>query len=166
MWRHAGVRITGLVAKAPRQNVLSRLRRQVRMQNELPRVDAELFPRSKLKGVLGTRREIDRGDVETRRFDHCEPSRNQSLFRGRVGVDVQPIGHAKVKINLGGTAGGHIYLRGIKELNGIRCSQRQGLVFDYLQQRCKPGKYQHGAAKHLFAPGGQRLLDAGLHFIS
>ncbi len=113
MWRHAGVRITGLVAKAPRQNVLSRLRRQVRMENEFPRVHAELFPRSKLKGVLSTRREIDRGDVETRRFDHCEPSRNQSLFRWRVGVDVQPIGHAKVKINLSGTAGRHIYLRGI-----------------------------------------------------
>jgi hypothetical protein len=34
-----------------------------------------------------------------------------------VGVDVQAIGHAKVKINLGCTAGENVYLVRVKELN-------------------------------------------------
>ena len=115
---HAGVRIAGLVVQASLQNMLTWLRRQVRMQNELARVDAELLLGSKLKGILGTRREVDRAHVETRRFDHRQPSRNQRLLRGRVGIDVQPVGHAKVKIDLGGAACGNTYLRRIKELDG------------------------------------------------
>ncbi len=66
MRRHAGVRVAGLVVKASLQNMLARLRRQVRMQNELARVHTELLLGRKLQGIVGTRREVDRGDVETR----------------------------------------------------------------------------------------------------
>ncbi len=62
--------------------MLARLRRQVGMQNKLTGIHAELLPRSKLQGILGTRREVDRGDVETLHLDHREPRRNQDFSVG------------------------------------------------------------------------------------
>ena len=63
MRRQAGVGITGLVVKASLQNMLTPLRCQVHMQNELSRVDAKLLFGCNLQGISGTRREVDRGDV-------------------------------------------------------------------------------------------------------
>jgi hypothetical protein len=91
-----------------------------------------------------------------------------------VGVDVQAIGHAKVKIDLGCAASGNVYLIRVKELHRRSritsligaAGQRQGLVLYYLPgggQTNKPN--DGGEAKHLFASGGQCLLDAGLDFI-
>ena len=68
--------------KASLQDMLTWLRRQVRMQNELACVDTELLPRRKLKGIIGTRREVDRAYVKPGRFDHRQPSRNERLLQG------------------------------------------------------------------------------------
>jgi hypothetical protein len=92
-----------------------------------------------------------------------------------VRVDVQSIGHAKVKVDLGCVAGGNVYLVGEKELHRRRriasligaARQRQGLVLYHLPVRAKqnkPGDKQGSEAEHLFTPGGQCLLDAGLDF--
>src|ERR1700722_1088186 len=94
--RQAGVRVAGLVAKSSLQQMLARLGRQVSMQDELAGIHAELFPRSKLRGILSACREVDCGDVETLHLDHYEPRRDQGLVRWRMGVDVQTIGHAEV----------------------------------------------------------------------
>lgn len=73
MRRHAGILVAGLVAKRGCQNMFTRLRRQVRVQNKLARVDAELFTRSNLQSKLSARREINRGDIEAGRLDHRQP---------------------------------------------------------------------------------------------
>ena len=128
MRRQAGVGITGLVVQASLQNMLAALRRQVRMQNKLSCVDAKLLLGCNLKGISGTRREVDRGDVESRHFNHRQPRRNQRLLQGCVGVDVQSVGYAKVKVDLGGAAHRHVYLRGRKELDNpyLRATARAG----------------------------------------
>jgi hypothetical protein len=173
--RHAGIRIACLVAKASLKNVLARLCRQVGMQDELTGINAELLPGRKLQSIFGTRREVDRRDIETLHLDHREPRRNQGLVRRGVRVDVQSIGHAKVKVDLGCVAGGNVYLVGEKELHRRRripsligaARQRQGLVLYHLPGRAKqnkPGDKHSSEAEHLFTPGGQCLLDAGLDF--
>ena len=100
--------------------MLSRLRRQVGMQDEFAGIHTELLPRSKLRGILSARREVDRGDIETLHLDHSEPRRDQGFVRRCVGIDVQTISHAKVKIDLGRTAGRNVYLLRVKELNRSR----------------------------------------------
>ena len=68
--------------------MLSRLRRQVGMQDEFTRIHTELLPGSKLRGILSARREVDRGDIETLHLDHSEPRRDQGFVRRCVGIDV------------------------------------------------------------------------------
>jgi hypothetical protein len=192
MRRHAGVRVAGLVAKACLKNMVARVRGHMRMQNKLARIHTELFPGRKLQGVLRTGWEVDRGHVETMRFDHREPSRDQGLIERCVRIDVQAVGHAEVKIDLGRAVRGNGHLSGREKLNRsgwvdplARASgQWQGLVFYDLEQklsgrmrpsghrpggakrRGKPCGNEHGGkARHLFASSGQRLLDAGFHFI-
>jgi hypothetical protein len=121
--------------------VLALLRREVGVQNKLSRVYAELLLRSNLEGILRSRREVDRSDVETRRFDYRQSGPNQRLLRGMVGIDVETIGYAKMKINLGGPLGGNVDLCGRKKLDCILRRQRQGLVFEDLQ----PKKHQYKA---------------------
>jgi hypothetical protein len=173
--RHAGVRIAGLVAKASLKKMLARLCSQVGMQDELTGINAELLPGRKLQSIFCTRREVDRCDIETLHLDHREPRRNQGLVRRGVRVDVQSIGHAKVKVDLGCVAGGNVYPIGEKELHRRRCiasliaaaRQRQGLVFYHLPvpaKQNKPGDKHGSEAEHLFTPGGQCLLDAVLDF--
>jgi hypothetical protein len=176
--RHAGVCVAGLVAKGSLQKMLARLRRQVGMQNELTGIHAELLPRSKLQGILGSRREVDRRDVETRHLDHRQPRRNQRLLKGCVGVDVQTVGHAKVKIDLGWPLARECYLMRVKELHRRSriasligaAGQRQWLVLYYLpaqrggsERQARPNMAVR--RNTLFASGGQCLLDAGLDFI-
>ena len=72
MRRQARVGITGLVVQASLQNMLTPLRRQVHMQNELSGVDAELLPGCNLQGISGTRWEVDRGDAEPGHFNYGE----------------------------------------------------------------------------------------------
>ena len=96
MGRHACVRVAGLVAKSPVENMLAWLRRHVGVQNKLTRVHAKLLPGSQLQGILGAWREVDRGDVETLLLDHRKPGRNQGLLRWCMGVDVQAFGDPKV----------------------------------------------------------------------
>lgn len=139
--------------------MLARLRRQVGMQNELTGVYAELLSRRKQGGILGARREVDCCDIETLHLDHSQPRWDQGFVRGCVGVDVQSISHAKVKIYLGGVARRNAYLFRVKELH--RCGritsligtagQRQRLVFYYLPgsgKRNKPGENYCGEAEH------------------
>ena len=136
--------------------MLARLGRQVSMQDELAGIHAELFPRSKLRGILSACREVDRLDVETLHLDHGEPRRDQGLVRWRMGVDVQTIGHAKVKIDLGCVARGNVYLIGVKELHRSRIGpligpigQRQGLVLYYLPGSGQANKPKYGGeAEH------------------
>jgi hypothetical protein len=127
--------------KPPLQHVLALLRRDVRVQNKLSRVNAELFLRSNLKGIFRSRREVDRSHVKTRRFDHRQSGANQGLLRRMVGIDVETIGDAKMKINLGGPLGGNVDLLGRKKLDSILRGQRQWLVFEGLQ----PKKHQYKA---------------------
>ena len=95
-------------------------------------------------------REVDRCDVETLDLDHSEPRRDQGLVRGCVGVDVQAIGHAKVKIDLGCTAGGNFYPVRVKELNRRSrigsligaAGQRQGLILHHLPGSSEANKPQ------------------------
>jgi hypothetical protein len=173
--RHAGVRIAGLVAKASLKKMLARLCSQVGMQDELTGINAELLPGRKLQSIFCTRREVDRCDIETLHLDHSEPRRNQGLVRRGVRVDVQSIGHTKVKVDLGGVAGRNVYPIGKKELHRQRCiapliaaaRQRQGLVFYHLPvpaKQNKPGDKHGSEAEHLFTPGSQCLLDAVLDF--
>jgi hypothetical protein len=68
-----------------------------------------------------------------------------------VGVDVQAIGHAKVKIDLGCAASGNVYFIRVKELHRRSritsligaAGQRQGLVLYYL-----PGGGERNKAKY------------------
>ena len=55
--------------KAAFQHVLALLRCDVGVQNKLSRVNAELFLRSNLEGILRSRRKIDSSNVKARRFD-------------------------------------------------------------------------------------------------
>jgi hypothetical protein len=64
-----GIRIASLVVKTSLQRVLTLLRCDVGVQNKLSRVYAELLLRSNLEGIVRSRREVDRSDVQTRRFD-------------------------------------------------------------------------------------------------
>jgi hypothetical protein len=74
-----------------------------------------------------------------------------------VGVDVQTIGHAKVKIDLGCAASGNVYLIRVKELHrrsrigsliGV-AGQRQGLILYYLPGGGERNKPQYGGeAEH------------------
>src|ERR1700679_417216 len=135
--------------------MLARLGREVSMQDELAAIHAELFPRSKLRGILRACREVYRGDVETLHLDHGEPRRDQGLVRWRMGVDVQTIGHAEVKIDLGCAARWNVYLIGEKELHRRIGSligpigQRQGLVLYYLPGGGQANKPKHGGeAEH------------------
>jgi hypothetical protein len=143
MWRQAGIRIAGLVVKAALQHVFAFLRCQVGMENEFSGVNAELFLRSNLQGKRGARRKVDRSDVKPRRFDHRQPRRNQVLFRRSMGIDMKTIGHVKMKIDLGGPAGGNIDLCGIKKLDSILRGQRQRLVFEDLQPKKHQDKADH-----------------------
>ena len=70
--------------KAALQHVLALLRREVGVENKLSRVYAELLLRSNLEGILRSRREVDRSNVKTRRFDHRQ-SRPQSMISQRDG---------------------------------------------------------------------------------
>jgi hypothetical protein len=140
MRRQTGARIAGLVVKASLQHVLAPLRRDVGVQNKLSRVYAELLLRSNLEGILRSRREVDRSDVKTRRFNHRQSSPNQGLLRRMVGINVETIGYAKMKINLGGPLGGNVDLCGRKKLDSILRGQRQ-LVFQNLQ----PQEHQYKA---------------------
>ena len=97
--------------------MLSWLRGQVGMQDEFTGIHTELLPGSKLRGILGTRREVDRGDIETLHLDHSEPRGDQGFVRRSVGIDVETIGHTKVKIDLGPMARRNIYLLWGKELD-------------------------------------------------
>jgi len=74
MRRQAGTCVAGLVVKTSLQRVLALLRRYVGVQNKLSRVYAELLLRSNLEGILRSRREVDRSDVQTRRFDDRQSS--------------------------------------------------------------------------------------------
>ena len=158
--RQAGVLIAGLIAQAPVQHVLTRLRRQVRVENELSGVHTELLARSDRQSKVRTRREVHSGYVQTRRFDDRQPRGNQRLIQGRVGVDVEAIRHPKVKIDLSISMSGNTNLcRGEKRNLRIR-RERQWLIFHQLQQQ-----NHHRPEEHLLAPGGQRLFDAGLYFV-
>jgi hypothetical protein len=57
-----------------------------------------------------------------------------------VGVNVETIGYAKMKVNLGGPLGGDVDLSRRKKLDSILRGQRQ-LVFEDLQ----PEKHQYKA---------------------
>lgn len=80
MRRHAGVVVASLVAKASRQHMLTRLRRQVRMENELPGIHAELLLGRKLEGILTARREVNCSHIQTGSFHHRQASRDQRLL--------------------------------------------------------------------------------------
>ena len=118
--------------KTTLQHVLALLGRDVGVQNELSRVDAELLLRSNLEGILRSRRKVDRSDVKTRRLNHRQPGPNQRLLRGMVGIDVETIGYAKMKINLAGPLGGNVDLCRRNKLDSILRRQRQRLVFEDL----------------------------------
>jgi hypothetical protein len=158
--RQAGVLIAGLIVQAALQSMLTRLRRQVGVENELPGVHTELLARRGLQGIIRTRREVHGGYVKTRRFDDGQPRRNQQLIQRRVGVDVKPVRHTEVKIDLSISMGGNSYLCGREERNLRIRRERQWLVFHQLQQQ-----NHHCPEEHLLAPGGQRLFDAGLYFV-
>ncbi len=85
--------------------MLALLGRDVGVQNKLSGVDAELLLRSNLEGILRSRRKVDRSDVKTPRLNHRQPGPDQRLLRRMVGIDVETIGYAKMKINLGWAAG-------------------------------------------------------------
>jgi hypothetical protein len=153
MRRQTGTRIAGLVVKATLQYVLALLRREVGVENKLSRVDAKLLLRSNLEGILRSRREVDRSDVKPRRFDHRQSSPDQRFLRGMVGINVETIGHAKMKINLGGPLGGNVNLFRRKKLNSILRGQRQRLVFEDLQ----PKKHQY-KANHYPPPAASAFL--------
>ena len=101
---HAGVGVAGLVVQASFQDVLSRLRRQVSMQNELAGVDTELLLGARTERHSRCPGEIDGGDVETRTLPPPRAARDQDFSVGRVGVNVQPVGYAEMKIDLGGVS--------------------------------------------------------------
>ncbi len=103
------------------------------MQDKFAGIHTELLPRGELRGILGARREIDRGDIETLHLDYGKPRRDQGFVRRCVGIDVQTVSHAKVKIDLSRMARRNIYLFRVKELDGgiartIGAGERQGLV--------------------------------------
>jgi hypothetical protein len=160
MRRQARVLIAGLITQAPLQNMLPRLRRQVCMENELSGVHAELLARSDLQGIIRSRREVHGGYVKTGRFDNRQPRRNQQLIQRCVGVDVKPVRHPKVKIDLSISMSGNTYLCGREERNLRIRRERQWLIFHQLQQQ-----NHYRPEEHLLAPGGQRLFDAGLYFV-
>jgi len=153
MRRQTRVCIAGLVVKPPLQHVLALLRRHVGVQNKLSRVYAELFLWSNLEGILRSRWELDRRDVKTRRFDHRQSSPNQRLLRGMVGIDVETIGDAKMKINLGRPLRGNVDLRRRKKLDSVLRRQRQRLIFEDLQ----PKKHQY-KADHYPPPAASAFL--------
>jgi hypothetical protein len=158
--RQAGVRIAGLIAQAAFERMLTRLGRQVCMENELSGVHTELLARSDLQGIVRTRWEVHRGYVNTRRFDNRQPRGNQQLIQRCVGVDMEAVRHPEVKIDLSVSMSGNSYLCGREERNMRIRRERQWLIFHQLQQQ-----NHHRPEEHLLAPGGQRLFDAGLYFV-
>ena len=58
MRRQAGVLVAGLVVQTTLQNMLTRLRRQVCVENELSGVHAELLARSHREGIVRARRKV------------------------------------------------------------------------------------------------------------
>ena len=160
MRRQARVLIAGLIVQPALQSMFTRLRRQVCMENELSRVDTELLARRDRQSIVRTRREVDGGYVKTGRFDNRQPRRNQRLVQRCVGVDVEAVRHPKVKIDLSVSMSGNTYLCGREKRNLRIRRERQWLVFHQLQQQ-----NHHRPEEHLLAPGGQRLFDAGLHFV-
>jgi hypothetical protein len=65
-----------------------------------------------------------------------------------------------MKIDLSISMSGNAYLGGREKRNRSIRRERQWLIFHQLQQQ-----NHHRPEEHLFAPGGQRLLDAGLYFV-
>jgi len=125
--------------KAAFQHVLALLRCDVGVQNKLSRVNAELFLRSNLEGILRSRRKIDSSNVKARRFDYRQPGANQRLLRRMMGIDVETIRYPKMKIDLGRPLGRNVDLCGRNKLDSILPRQRQWLVFEDLQ----PQKHQY-----------------------
>lgn len=160
MRRQAGVRIAGLIAQAAFERMLTRLRRHVCVENELSGVHTELLARSDLQGIVRTRWEVHRGYVNTRRLDNRQPRGNQQLIQRRVGIDVEAVRDSKVKIDLSVSMSGNADLCWGEERNLSIRRERQWLILHQLQQQ-----NHHRPEEHLVAPGGQRLLDAGLYFI-
>jgi hypothetical protein len=143
MRRQTGTRIAGLVVKATLQYVLALLRREVGVENKLSRIDTEFLLRSNLEGILRSRREVDCSDVKPRWFDHRQSGPDQRLLRGMVRINVETIGHAKMKINLGGPLSGNVDLFGRKKLDSILRGQRQRLVLEDLQPKKHQDKANH-----------------------
>jgi hypothetical protein len=158
--RQAGICVAGLIAQAAFERMLTRLRRQVCVENKLSGVHTELLARSHLQGIVRTRWEVHRGYVNSRRLDDRQPRGNQQLIQRRVGIDVEAVRDSKVKIDLSVSMSGNADLCRGEERNLSIRRERQWLVLHQLQQQ-----NHHRPEKHLVAPGGQRLLDAGLYFI-
>ena len=97
--------------------MLARLRRQVRVQYEFPCIHTELILGSELQGKVRSWREIYGGYVQTGSLHHRQSRRDQGLVQGGVGVDVQSIGHAEMKIDLGRVARCDSYLFGSEKLD-------------------------------------------------
>ena len=152
--------IAGLIVQTTLQIMLTRLRRQVRVENELPGVHTEFLARSDLQGEVRTRRKIHSGYVKTRRFDDRQPRWDQILIQRCVGVDVEAVRHAKVKVDLCISMSGDADLSGRDKRNLRIGGEWQWLIFHQLQHQ-----NHHRPDEHLLPPGGQCLLDAGLDFI-
>src|SRR5271168_3799007 len=59
--RIAGVRVAGLIAQQPLQQILSGWRRQVGVQDEVSGINTELLLRIKGEGIVDARGKIDSG---------------------------------------------------------------------------------------------------------
>lgn len=115
---HAGTVVTGLVAQAGLDEVITSLRDDVGLDFELAGVDAELGGGIERQRKVGARRVIRVLEDYARGLWNRERRGDEEVLFGRVRVDMEAGGDAEVERDLAGLAGRHGDLFGKEVFDG------------------------------------------------